>query len=260
MNGFTRKLHGGRSEGHSPTEFVPQALVRGTIHEMEHTDDAETAMEIAMDHLIEHPDYYDVIEAMEAQMSTRMLTPNIATAVASEAAVLAREAPAMAQAVRAAAPEIAAGARVVVPRAASWIGRAAQWFREGKTTARVIAMLRESGIPKRAAVAIEEAAKAFLAAELQIAAQKAAGGLVKRIPRTARMRANPGNYVWVIGNDFEPIEGPFGPHSLVSAKTFARISATKGKHARAVSRGLDPNSQSFEVIRIYQSGTGQRLK
>jgi hypothetical protein len=57
----------------------------------------------------------------------------------------------------------------------------------------------------------------------------------------------------------EPVEGPYGPHDLVSSKTFARISATKGRSNRAVSRGLDPTSASFQVVRIYESGTGKRL-
>jgi hypothetical protein len=224
---------------------------------MEHTSDLETAMEIAMDHLVEHPDYYEVLAAMEAQMAPQ-LTPNvIMPAIAEETAVIAREAPVMAQALRAAAPEIASAARVVVPRAASWISRAARWLQEGYSESKVIQALVKSGIPKRAAVAIEEAAKAFLASELQLAATKAAGRIVQR---RQPMKANIGSYVWVIDNDFEPIEGPYGPHDMTSAKHFARIGATYGKHARAVSRGLDPNSASFQVVRIYQPGTGQRLK
>lgn len=285
MKSFPRKLHGGRSEGHSPAEFEPRALVMGSMHEMEHTDDPETAMEIAMDHLIEHPDYYEVLSAMEAKMAPpsstqrlmdadeefwierdtavsprHLLTPNFFPAVAAEGAVLAREAPAMAIAVRSAAPEIAAASRALIPRTASWIGRAVQWFREGASESKVVQALIKSGIPKRAAIAIKEAAEAFLAAELQAAATKAASGLVKRRHPPTRMTPNAGNYVWIIDDEFEPLEGPFGPHDLTSSKHFARIGATKGRHHRAISRGVDPTANSFSIIRIYQSGSGARLK
>lgn len=72
---------------------------------------------------------------------------------------------------------------------------------------------------------------------------------------------NSGYYVWVVppGGD-EPLnEGPYGPHTLSSAKTYARISATEGGHDRVVTRGLDAESASFQVVRRYRARTGERL-
>jgi len=72
---------------------------------------------------------------------------------------------------------------------------------------------------------------------------------------------NVGHYVWVLNHDGTPKdEGPYGPKDLESAKTYARIAATKGAHDRAVSRGLDPQGQGFEIVRVYQRGTGERVQ
>ena len=71
-----------------------------------------------------------------------------------------------------------------------------------------------------------------------------------------------GYYVWVLarGSNAPLAEGPWGPYdSLESAKTFARIGATEGAHDRAVSTGLDPKAPSFQIVRRYESGTGERL-
>ncbi len=70
----------------------------------------------------------------------------------------------------------------------------------------------------------------------------------------------PAYYVWVLNTDGTPKdEGPYGPKDLDSAKTYARIAATKGAHDRAVSRGLDPESSSFEIVRRYRRGTGESV-
>ena len=143
MHQFREKIPGGRAAGMSPAQFDAHCLAHGAIHEMEHTDDPETAMEIAMDHLVEHPDYYEILEAMEGQMSPpdRMMVPNVAAAVAEEAYVIAREAPVIAQALRAAAPEVVSGARVMLPRMATTIARAGKWLNEGLSESRVVKML-----------------------------------------------------------------------------------------------------------------------
>lgn len=52
-------IPGGPAAGMSPAEFEPDALARGTEHEKEHTTDPAIAQEIAMDHLVEDPAYYD---------------------------------------------------------------------------------------------------------------------------------------------------------------------------------------------------------
>lgn len=71
-----------------------------------------------------------------------------------------------------------------------------------------------------------------------------------------------GYYVWVLarGSNAPLAEGPWGPYdTLESAKTFARIGATEGAHDRAVSTGLDPKAPSFQIVRRYEAGTGERL-
>jgi rhodanese-related sulfurtransferase len=53
--------------GVSP-KLIQQQLNKGTKVEMEHTEDEAMAREIAKDHLMESPTYYDELEAMEAEM------------------------------------------------------------------------------------------------------------------------------------------------------------------------------------------------
>lgn len=54
---WQERLPGGTTR--HPSEFEYEALVRGTLAELEHTTDPCIAMEIAMDHLDEDPSYYD---------------------------------------------------------------------------------------------------------------------------------------------------------------------------------------------------------
>jgi hypothetical protein len=63
-------------------------------------------------------------------------------------------------------------------------------------------------------------------------------------------------YVWVLDDACRPIEGPYGPYSKDTAKQYARISATQGRHDRAVSVGSSPEA---DIIRIYEGGTGEKL-
>ncbi len=66
------RIVGGRADGRHPDEFDPVALARGIEIEREHTNDPAVAREIAMDHLAEHPDYYDEkrgLPAMEERLS-----------------------------------------------------------------------------------------------------------------------------------------------------------------------------------------------
>jgi hypothetical protein len=54
-----------------PTGKITQAAIaRGTMHEMEHTKNVQVAREIAMDHLRERPDYYEVLERAMVQPPT----------------------------------------------------------------------------------------------------------------------------------------------------------------------------------------------
>lgn len=60
-------LPGGRADGVSPLNFDAAALDEGAQHELEHTTDVAIAREIAMDHLVEDPDYYKKLKRVEAQ-------------------------------------------------------------------------------------------------------------------------------------------------------------------------------------------------
>jgi hypothetical protein len=59
------KIPGGNSDNKSPKDFEKSQVEKGKKVEFEHTDDAETAKEIAIDHLEEHEDYYVGLEHME---------------------------------------------------------------------------------------------------------------------------------------------------------------------------------------------------
>ena len=52
-------IPGGRAAGRIPSSFNTEKLTQGTRVEMEHTSDPEIAREIAMDHLMEDPRYYE---------------------------------------------------------------------------------------------------------------------------------------------------------------------------------------------------------
>jgi len=89
----------------------------------------------------------------------------------------------------------------------------------------------------------------------RIALSHQRAGWTASVSKSGPHSANPGYYVWILDpRTKEPIsgEGPYGPYDdLTAAKTFARIGAQQGKHPRAVSRGADPSSSSFEVVRVY---------
>lgn len=60
------ELEGGMADDSSLSDFCPKQLALGLEVEMEHTDDPKVALEIAMDHLTELPDYYTRLNDMEA--------------------------------------------------------------------------------------------------------------------------------------------------------------------------------------------------
>lgn len=51
-------MPGGTGDNASPLDFDLDQIELGVDDELEHTDDPETAMEIAMDHLTLDPNYY----------------------------------------------------------------------------------------------------------------------------------------------------------------------------------------------------------
>ena len=61
------QIEGGLADTASPSDFCPIQIGKGIQIEMEHTNDPHKALEISMDHLTEIPDYYDRLEAMEAE-------------------------------------------------------------------------------------------------------------------------------------------------------------------------------------------------
>jgi len=67
------KMHGGLADKKSPKDFDRTALAEGQQVEMEHTDNAAVAREIAMDHLTEDPNYYKKLARMEAGDSEKSL-------------------------------------------------------------------------------------------------------------------------------------------------------------------------------------------
>lgn len=67
---FEDQLEGGLADLRDPSQFDPVSLCRGLLVELEHTDDAKKALEIAMDHLTEDPRYYEALAEMEAELET----------------------------------------------------------------------------------------------------------------------------------------------------------------------------------------------
>lgn len=64
MGQWTDRLPGGKADGRDPSSFDPKQLANGISVEVEHTNDVMLAMEIAMDHLAEDPDYYEKLKTI----------------------------------------------------------------------------------------------------------------------------------------------------------------------------------------------------
>lgn len=62
---YRDRMPGGIGDDTRPEDVDPHQLFMGVLVEFEHTHDPMTAMEIALDHLTEIPDYYDRLEEME---------------------------------------------------------------------------------------------------------------------------------------------------------------------------------------------------
>ena len=65
------KVPGGLADKKKPSDFDSDALEKGIKVELEHTDDKNLAKEITMDHLKEHPKYYedDFLPKMEKELT-----------------------------------------------------------------------------------------------------------------------------------------------------------------------------------------------
>lgn len=62
---YRDRLPGGLADKCNPRDFNPADLKRGIKIELEHTNDESIALEIAMDHLTEDPEYYQKLETIE---------------------------------------------------------------------------------------------------------------------------------------------------------------------------------------------------
>jgi len=65
-NKWKDKIPGGIADGKRPSDFKKEDIERGKKIEYEHTNDPAKAREISMDHLEEHPDYYDPKKGLPA--------------------------------------------------------------------------------------------------------------------------------------------------------------------------------------------------
>lgn len=71
---FKDTLRGGAADGKAITTYDLDELLAGIKFEMEHTNDAFVALEIAMDHLERVPDYYTRLARLEREArSDRLL-------------------------------------------------------------------------------------------------------------------------------------------------------------------------------------------
>ena len=59
------KLPGGLGDKKTREDFDPEQIEKGIKVELEHTDDEDVALEIAIDHLTEDPKYYDKLETID---------------------------------------------------------------------------------------------------------------------------------------------------------------------------------------------------
>ena len=63
---YIDQIPGGLADDMQPEDFDPIELMWGVKVELEHTSNKQIAMEIAMDHLTEDPDYYKKLATIES--------------------------------------------------------------------------------------------------------------------------------------------------------------------------------------------------
>lgn len=61
------QLPGGLADDKTPDDFDPEQVLKGLKVEMEHTNDRKLALEVALDHLVENPTYYDDLALIEPE-------------------------------------------------------------------------------------------------------------------------------------------------------------------------------------------------
>lgn len=67
VDGDGEYIEGGEADNEPVDAYDPDQILKGIEVEMEHTDDPRVALEIAMDHLEELPDYYTRLDTMEKE-------------------------------------------------------------------------------------------------------------------------------------------------------------------------------------------------
>ena len=71
-------IPGGRADGKTPDDYEKSQIEKGKNVEHEHTNNPDTAREIAMDHLEEHDEYYTGLEHMENLLTDLEKRKNLA--------------------------------------------------------------------------------------------------------------------------------------------------------------------------------------
>ncbi len=67
---FKDQFPGGQGDDKFPLGFDQEQLKQGVKVELEHTEDPEIALEIAMDHLTENPYYYEMLKDVDEHIDT----------------------------------------------------------------------------------------------------------------------------------------------------------------------------------------------
>ena len=312
----------GRYHGHQGYEDC-EPIVRGAVHELEHTDDWDEAMAIAADHLRERQDYYEVLEkAMTANpggfepnllqaaggavaMALLPYAIDLATQYPSEskkvlgyAAMvafppygLARVGWAATRGLRgrvkrafgyqqnagvgSAIAKLAPSLRAVVPNLLKWMVEAYKLAKAGVGRSTIVKWLTENKIGHKLANAIVDAVVSVIADEAASGVRSGGKRIKERVTgRRSEVAENPDDFepnaprydeparywVWAAApQDFDILEGPYGPYPFSNAKQYARIAATKGNLHRIVTNSRDFSAKSFKIVRIYAAGTGERI-
>lgn len=76
---MTDKIPGGLADNKTPADFNKAQLAKGIEVELEHVNDRALAQEIAMDHLVEDPEYYTKLERMEGKKQASVLPSGVLT-------------------------------------------------------------------------------------------------------------------------------------------------------------------------------------
>ena len=69
-----QKIKGGKGSKLTPDQVNYYEFTKGWKHELEHTDDIDTAKKIALDHLAEDPNYYTRLDMIEYQAKKKNRT------------------------------------------------------------------------------------------------------------------------------------------------------------------------------------------